>query len=443
MQPACVDIGADQVGGLGDIDVLWAPQRELAARFLVVGHVRCDLAGVCRPDIDAPLARLALLGAQQFLVRCRPGDQVAARPRDVELDASPVAELERLRDAPPGQPGPELVCLHRLEQAGGPPGCVRPCRVALHDHNRPAGDRAVQRGAEAERAGADYDYVSLHDVSVPAERADGPQTRHLVRAGPHRPHDPAEPVLPGPPRPAPYLREHADVKLPELARRGPCSWHELDNETVAVMGEPGPQCDRDRRFVAAPCTILNDCPPFQAFPGGCGDNHAGLSTAACPRMGEHADGGHPMPHPEAGDRLQPAIIEVAESGQIGGATLLPLGWRCLLVQPGKQREAACSVGSTSAGPYTIGLAALSTATTPAWLTWPRANARLRELHQPVLGGLPPTSGPLQRASTPPHRRGPPYRNHDSLRAATPAGGLVLQPDFVIFMLAWLSLVLWG
>src|SRR5260221_14553229 len=105
----------------------------------------------------------------------------------------------------------------------------------------------------------------------------------------------------------------------------PCSRHELDHEAVAVVDEPGSQRYRDRGCVGAPCPILNDCPPVQAFPGGCGDDHAGKPTAACPRMGEHADGWHAMPHAEASDGLQSAIMEVAERGQRGGATLLSLG----------------------------------------------------------------------------------------------------------------------
>jgi hypothetical protein len=91
----------------------------------------------------------------------------AARPDDIQLGAGPIGEADRPRDAAPGEPRPQLVRLHRLEQPGRTPRCLRTSELPVDHHDRLAGQGHVQRRAEPERAGPDDDKIGIHKASVP------------------------------------------------------------------------------------------------------------------------------------------------------------------------------------------------------------------------------------------------------------------------------------
>jgi DNA-binding CsgD family transcriptional regulator len=163
--PARRQVRPHQAGWLLDVDVFRAPQREFAASPVVVGS-----PGGQRTSLrhrHAPCPRLGRFGPQVGLVPVGPGHQQATRAGDLERRVSPVTEAERLLDAPPGQRRAQFVGLHRLEQPGRAAGCLGSGGVPVQHDDRPAEERAVQRGGEPQRSGPDHDNVGVHPASVP------------------------------------------------------------------------------------------------------------------------------------------------------------------------------------------------------------------------------------------------------------------------------------
>src|ERR1039458_10009525 len=119
-----------------------------------------------------------------------------------------------------------------------------------------------------------------------------------------------------------------------------CFWlgDEVDDETVAVVGETGPFGDGDRGSVGAPCAVLDNRLAAEPWAGCCAHHRRGQAPVARLWMSEHADRRHLPPHAQAGHREQGVILEVAERRQAVRPAFVPLRARRLLVQAGDRKS---------------------------------------------------------------------------------------------------------